>query len=474
MLPLLGGAIADLWLGRYLTIILASLLYTLGLGLLAVSTLVGQHCNTATTAGEKCPPPPTVQVTLFYASLYMVAVGEGGHKPCTHAFGADQFSQSDPGESVSRGSFFNWWYFGVCAGTAGTLLVVSYVQENLSWGLAFAIPCAVMAFTLVVFLLGTRTYRYADTSGTRNLFAHAGEAFTGWRRRQRRRQCMPRASHRGVGVSAQELEISRVDEEAQVAAATTTTNAAGEAKDVLRLFPIWAMTLVYAVVYSQSMTFFTKQAATLDRRVGEVVKVPPAALLSFISISIMVLVPVYDRVVVPLSRRYTGRPSGITMLQRIGAGMFLSVVSTVIAALVEERRLRVARDAGLTDKPKAQLPMSLWWMVPQYVVFGAADVFAMVGLQEFFYDQVPDRLRSIGLALYISIFGIGSFVSSALVSGIHRATAASGQSWFSDNLNHGHLDYFYWLLAALSALQFFAYVFFAWRYKYKNVGDEHM
>jgi len=275
-------------------------------------------------------------------------------------------------------------------------------------------------------------------------------------------------------VSAQELEISRVDEEAQVAAATTTTNAAGEAKDVLRLFPIWAMTLVYAVVYSQSMTFFTKQAATLDRRVGEVVKVPPAALLSFISISIMVLVPVYDRVVVPLSRRYTGRPSGITMLQRIGAGMFLSVVSTVIAALVEERRLRVARDAGLTDKPKAQLPMSLWWMVPQYVVFGAADVFAMVGLQEFFYDQVPDRLRSIGLALYISIFGIGSFVSSALVSGIHRATAASGQSWFSDNLNHGHLDYFYWLLAALSALQFFAYVFFAWRYKYKNVGDEHM
>ncbi|XP_066326604.1 protein NRT1/ PTR FAMILY 5.10-like isoform X1 [Miscanthus floridulus] len=465
MLPLLGGAIADLWLGRYLTIILASLLYTLGLGLLAVSTLVGHHCN---TASEKCPPPPTVQVTLFYVSLYMVAVGEGGHKPCTHAFGADQFSKSDPGESVSRGSFFNWWYFGVCAGTAATLLVVSYVQENLSWGLAFAIPCAVMACTLVVFLLGTRTYRYTDTSGTRSLFAYAAEAFAVSRQRRRNRRF--RAAGR-TDIS------SSSDEEAQVAATTTTTNTAvvvSEAKDVLRLFPIWAMTLVYAVVYSQSMTFFTKQAATLDRRVGELVKVPAAALLAFISITIMVLVPVYDRVVVPLSRRYTGRPSGITMLQRIGAGMFLSIVSTVIAALVEERRLRVARDTGLTDKPKVQLPMSLWWMVPQYVVFGAADVFAMVGLQEFFYDQVPDRLRSIGLALYISIFGIGSFVSSALVSGIHRATAARGQSWFSDNLNHAHLDYFYWLLATLSALQFFAYVFFAWRYKYKNVGAEHM
>uniref|UniRef100_A0A804LT40 Protein NRT1/ PTR FAMILY 5.10 n=1 Tax=Zea mays TaxID=4577 RepID=A0A804LT40_MAIZE len=481
MLPLLGGAIADLWLGRYLTIISASLLYTLGLGLLAVSTLVGHHCNAAAT-GDRCPAPPTIQVTLFYVSLYMVAVGEGGHKPCAHAFGADQFDQSDPGESVSRSSFFNWWYFGVCAGTAATLLVVSYVQESLGWHPGFAIPCAVMACTLVVFLLGTRTYRYTDTSGTRNLFAHAAEAFAGWRRRQRSRlraahRTSHQASHQGVvGVSAEEppeaSRRSRIDEEAQVVAATTAaTNTAvvvSEAKDVLRLFPIWAMTLVYAVVYSQSMTFFTKQATTLDRRVGEVVKVPAAALLAFISITIMVLIPVYDGLIVPLSRRFTGRPSGITMLQRIGAGMLLSTVSTVIAALVEERRLRVAREAGLADEPRIQLPMSLWWMVPQYVVFGAADVFAMVGLQEFFYDQVPDRLRSVGLALYISIFGIGSFVSSALVSGIHRVTAARGQSWFSDNMNRGHLDYFYWLLAGLSALQFFAYVFFAWRYKYIN------
>jgi peptide/histidine transporter 3/4 len=43
-----------------------------------------------------------------------------------------------------------------------------------------------MACTLVVFLLGTRTYRYTDTSGTRNLFAYAAEAFAHWRWRRRR------------------------------------------------------------------------------------------------------------------------------------------------------------------------------------------------------------------------------------------------------------------------------------------------
>ena len=95
--------------------------------------------------------------------------------------------------------------------------------------------------------------------------------------------------------------------------------------------------LLYAVAYSQSSTFFMKQAATLDRRIGRHFQVPPVALHSFISITIMVIIPIYDRVLVPVSRRYSGKPSGITMLQRIGTGMFLSLLSMVIAALVENR-----------------------------------------------------------------------------------------------------------------------------------------
>jgi peptide/histidine transporter 3/4 len=260
---------------------------------------------------------------------------------------------------------------------------------------------------------------------------------------------------------------ARVDEEQQEVVASNA-DLIEEAKSVLLLFPIWATCLIYAVAFSQSSTFFTKQAATLDRSVGHGLQVPPAALQTFISVTIVVLMPFYDRALVPLARRYTGLPSGITMLQRIGIGMVLSLVSMVVAALVEARRLRVAADAGLTDLPNVPVPMSLWWMVPQYVLFGAADVFTMVGLQEFFYDQVPDKMRSLGLSLYLSIFGIGSFISSGLVSGIDKATSARGHSWFSNNLNRGHLDYFYWLIAGLSALELLVYVFFAVIFKYKK------
>ncbi|XP_052155770.1 protein NRT1/ PTR FAMILY 5.10-like [Oryza glaberrima] len=469
LLPLLGGALADSWLGRYRTILLASLLYILGLAMLAFSTFIstgGNQCSSAAVAGGKTCPPSTLRVAFFYISLYMVAVAQGGHKPCVQAFGADQFDPSDPEESVSRSSFFNWWYFGMCGGTAVTLVFLSYVQDNIGWGLGFGIPCVVMACALAVFLLGTRTYRYYVSGSKKGVVARAGEALAAWRNRAKSIPLLPPASQECHPTATSAPEFSTgVEEDEQVVGKAGLVE---QAKGIVRLFPIWATCLIYAVALAQSSTFFTKQAGTLDRRIGDHIQVPPAALQSFISITIVAIIPVYDRVIVPVARRYTGVPSGITMLQRIGAGMVLSLVSMVIAALVETRRLRAARDAGLVDKAGVPVPMSLWWMVPQYVLFGAADVFTMVGLQEFFYDQVPDKLRSLGLALYLSIFGVGSFISSALVSGIDRATAARGGSWFSNNLNRAHLDYFYWLIAALSALELLAYGYFAVTFKYKN------
>jgi peptide/histidine transporter 3/4 len=242
-----------------------------------------------------------------------------------------------------------------------------------------------------------------------------------------------------------------------------------EAKAVLRLIPIWMTSLVYAIVFAQSSTFFTKQGATMDRKIAPGFDIPAASLQSFIPLTIVVFIPIYDRIFVPIARAFSRKPSGITMLQRIGTGMLLSAISMAVASLVEMIRLKTAQEHGLVDLPKQTVPMSIWWLVPQYVLFGIADVFTMVGLQEFFYDQVPNELRSVGLSLYLSIFGVGSFLSSFLVSAIEEATGADGgDSWFANNLNRAHLDYFYWLLAGLSVIELAAYLYFAKSYIYNR------
>ncbi|CAM0955383.1 unnamed protein product [Alopecurus aequalis] len=452
MLPLLGAAVADSWLGRYRTIVASSVLYIMGLGMLTLSSMSpsseSQECKISTDGRRECPSS-SLQTAFFYVSLYLVAIAQSGHKPCVQAFGADQFDATDPTESSSRGSFFNWWYFGICGSATITVAVMSYVQDNVSWALGFGVPCMIMMLALVVFLLGTRTYRFYDArdGNGASAFSRVGKVVRAWRKR---------SPEGGALVQHGDCAANAV--------------LADEVRGLARLFPIWATCLLYGVVFAQPPTLFTKQAATLDRRVGSSsFQVPPAALQCFLGVSVIACVVLYDRVLVPVARRLTGMASGITMLQRIGTGMALALAALVVAALVEMRRLSAARDAGVVDQPDAFVPMSLWWIVPQYVLLGAADVFTMVGMQEFFYDQMPGELKSLGLALYLSVLGVGSFISSFLISVIDSVTRRDGgTSWFADNLNRGHLDYFYLLVAALTALELLAFLYFSAAYTYKR------
>ncbi|XP_044977547.1 protein NRT1/ PTR FAMILY 5.10-like [Hordeum vulgare subsp. vulgare] len=449
VLPLVGALAADSRLGRYRAVLIAGVLYLLSLGMLTVSSMLqtshlrpaGCHNTTST-----CSPPPSAsspaRIAFFYTAVYLLALAQGFHMPCSEALGADQF---DPSLSASRSSYFNWFHFSISWGYAIAAIVITYIEENVGWTVGFAVCWATMVVYLVVFLLGSRTYRVeqpVDSSSLAQL--------------------------------TKKLIFSRAD-----ATDTQRLLATGQNMDdngfLGKLLPIWLSSIVIAAATSQVSTLFTKQGSTMDRRLGAAtgLVVPPAALQCFVSFTYIALVPVYDRALVPLARRLTRHPAGVTMLQRIGAGMVMSCVTMVVAGLVEAKRLRVATDAGLLDRPDVAVPMSLWWLVPQYVLVGFTEVFCFIGLEEFFYDQVPDGLRSVGLALCLSIFGVGSYASGMLVWAVDWATTrGGGESWFADNLNRAHLDYFYWILAGLSALQVAVFLYFANRYVYRKKPEQ--
>ncbi|XP_057826826.2 protein NRT1/ PTR FAMILY 5.4 isoform X3 [Cryptomeria japonica] len=244
-----------------------------------------------------------------------------------------------------------------------------------------------------------------------------------------------------------------------------------EVKLLLGMLPIWMACLMYGIVVAQSFTFFTKQGSTMDRKIGRHFVIPSASMQCFNSISVMLFVPVYDRLFVPIAKRLSGKERGITLLQRIGIGMFFSAISMIVAAGIETKRLKAAKDNGLIDMPYATIPISIFWLLPEYVLFGMADVFVVVGMQEYFYDQMPDTMKSLGIALYLSVLGVGSFLSSILILVIEKVTCRKQeQCWFADNLNKAHLDYFYWLLAALSLLNLGMFMTLASCYKYKKVA----
>lgn len=189
-----------------------------------------------------------------------------------------------------------------------------------------------------------------------------------------------------------------------------------------------------------------------------------------LQLSSIIFLIVYDSLTVPFARAFTGKPNGITMLQRVGCGIFLSTATMMLAAVIEKKRLQMALDFGLIDMPKATVPMTVWWLAPQCVLFGLANMLAFAGLQEFFYDQIPRDLRSIGVALFYSLLGIGDFLSSFLIYFIDKLTGSGKNqcSWFSNNLNRAHLDYLYWFLTGLSVLSFITFLLLSKSYHYNS------
>ncbi|XLR20274.1 hypothetical protein S83_048186 [Arachis hypogaea] len=98
----------------------------------------------------------------------------------------------------------------------------------------------------------------------------------------------------------------------------------------------------------------------MQRHIGSKFKIPSATLLGFVGIVMLCEIPVYDRVFVSVARKFTKHHSGITLLQKIGVGLFLSILDMIVSALVEAKRIGVAKQHNLIDDPNSILPISIW------------------------------------------------------------------------------------------------------------------
>jgi peptide/histidine transporter 3/4 len=526
--PLLGAFLADSYFGRYLVILVFSLIYIVGLVLLAISAGVP---SLTPTEGMS---PTTVQAFAFWFAMSLIALGTGGIKPNVSTFGADQFNPEDVRHRMQIPRFYNWFYAAINGGAILSALVVVNVQTGVSWWAGFTIPACAFALACVLFVAGSRLYRRVPPGGSPLM-----RMFRTIRTALQKRRChvedekdlyevddvmsvipgQPKLSHSpGMvwldkaavivedGAARQQLETIQedsdegdsvkcgasprsvvesppacVDVEKHAAPSPTalrnlsTVTEVECVKAMVRLLPIAFTLIFYNAIYAQMLSMFVLQGNGMNTRLGSLTL--SAATVSVLdSISVIVCVAIYDLVVSPGFKKM-GRP--ISPLVRIGVGYVFAILSMIVAACVEIARLRVAADEGLTDvKPVSSDPstipnISVWWQVPQYSLVGISEVFAMIGSMEFFYQQAPDSIRSLSAALQLLTVGIGSYVAAALVAIIQAITTSGGKpGWIADNINEGHMDYFFFTLAVIMAIVLVGYVFIARGFVYRNV--DHM
>ncbi|KAK9168300.1 hypothetical protein Syun_000440 [Stephania yunnanensis] len=495
VMPLVGGFLADAYFGRFAAILIASVVYLMGMSLMTMSQLIPslKPCAVGTT----CDEPRKLHEIIFFLSIYLISVGTGGHKPSLESFGADQFDDDHPRERKQKMSYFNWWNFGLCAGLLIGVTLIVYIQDQVSWAAADVILTSVMVMSVVIFLVGRPYYRYRVAKGSpltpmlQVLVAAIRNRNLGLPSDPSLLYEVPKP-HKAQGRLLCHTDGLRFLDKAAIVTETagpstekanpwrlTTVTRVEELKLLLNVLPIWLSTLTFGLCVAQTSTFFIKQGSTMNRKLTPNFEIPPASIYSLAAISMILTVTIYDRILIPVLRRLTGNERGLNILQRIGTGLLFSILAMVVAALVEAKRLRVVAktEVALDDKGHVKLggtlPMSVFWLAPQFVILAIGDGFTLVGLQEYFYDQVPDSMRSLGIAFYLSVIGASSFVSSLLITVVdHLSRRGGGESWFGKDLNHSRLDKFYWLLGAMDGVNFFVYLLLARRYSYKRVQSK--
>jgi solute carrier family 15 (peptide/histidine transporter), member 3/4 len=250
-----------------------------------------------------------------------------------------------------------------------------------------------------------------------------------------------------------------------------------EVKILIKLLPIPACTIMLNLILTEYLTLSIQQAYTMNTHMG-LFKLPVTCMPVFPCISIFLLLAFYYSTFAPLARRITGHPQGASQLQRVGLGLAISVLSVAWGGAFERYRRNYAIERGFEALFLSPMPnLSAYWLLIQYILIGVAEVFCIVGLLEFLYQEAPDAMRSVGSAYAAVAGGLGCFFATILnniINGLTGNVKEGKQPWLSQNINTGRFDYFYWLLAVLAMINFFVFLFFAKRYKYRVRNTAHV
>jgi POT family proton-dependent oligopeptide transporter len=138
--PMIGALLCDIWLGKYRTIIIFSILYCFGFAALAFDqTRMG-----------------------LAAGLILIAVGSGVIKPCVSANFGDRFGKTNQ-HLMSK--IFGWFYFAINLGAFVSTILCPILLDKFGPRTAFGVPGVFMFMATVAFWLGRRKFVHVPAGG---------------------------------------------------------------------------------------------------------------------------------------------------------------------------------------------------------------------------------------------------------------------------------------------------------------------
>lgn len=349
-LPLLGGYLADRYLGKYYTILYLSLIYCLGHAVLALWE----------------------NQSGMYGGLLLIALGSGGIKPCVSAHVGDQFDKTN---SQLINKVFELFYFSINFGAFFSILLIPLLLPRFGPQVAFGVPGILMAIATYVFWLGRKYYIFVPPTGKEKSAQFFGVAFHALTHLSERRQ--------GHWLETATLKYGpeRVD----------------GAKAVINVFKVLIAVSAFWALFEQQGSSWTLQAQKMDLNfMGYTLEASQVQGIN--PILVMILIPLFSFGIYPFVQKLGFR---VTSLRKMGAGMLLTGTSFACAALIES-----LIDSGMK--------VNVGWQMPQYFLITAAEIMVSITGLEFAYTQAPRAMKSTIMSLWLLTVAVGNWFTAVI------------------------------------------------------------
>ncbi|XP_010535570.1 PREDICTED: protein NRT1/ PTR FAMILY 2.7-like isoform X2 [Tarenaya hassleriana] len=473
MFPVVAAIVSDSFFGTIPVISSSAFISLAGIVLLtltaSIHSLRPRPCENTSSL---CQSPSRLQLGILFTALSLTSIGTGGTRFTLAAAGANQYSKPK-----DQRSFFNWFFFTMYLGAVIGATAVVYVEDNISWRFGFGLCVAANLISFVVFISGKRFYkndkplgspyasllrvivaatlkRQAAISSKEEDYHHEGGE-----------KAMPSKSFRFLNRAAMKAG-GDIEPDGSVCKPwrIATVQQVEDFKDVVRVLPLWSASILLSTPIAVLISLTVLQALVMDRQLGPHFKIPAGSLQVIILISTCVFLILNNWFLYPLYQKLTRKP--LTLLQRIGIGHVLNILSMAVSAIVEAKRLKILQNHHVIGSSVA--PMPVLCLFPPLVLAGICEAFSFPANVALCYQEFPESLKSTATSMTSVVIGISFYVSTALIDLIQRTT-----SWLPDDINHGRVDNVYWVLVIISVVNLCYFLVCAWFFRYKNLGDDN-
>ncbi|CAG9793689.1 unnamed protein product [Diatraea saccharalis] len=301
--PIVGGIVADNYLGKYRTILYMMFVYAAGNLLVAITAIpqLGLPARLCTLIG-----------------LFMITIGTGGIKPCVTSFGGDQFKL--PEQENLLAVYFSVLYFIVCAGSLLAKTVSPILRSEVHcfgdkdcYSLAFGAPGLVILMSVVIFVSAKSRYVIKQPEGNVVL-----------------------DFIRCISLGIKNVMTGKGQREKNTHWLNTTENQFDkrfirDIKKTLSVLTLFSVLPVFWSLLDQMGSRWTLQATKMDGRLG-FITIKPDQMQVLCPIVILIIIPLAQKYIYPYleKRNILSNP-----LHKLSLGMVLAAIAFIVAGAVE-------------------------------------------------------------------------------------------------------------------------------------------